>query len=457
MVVSFSVSNFRSFWAEETLSLVASNRLMGTHDGHTVPIPASEERVLRTAVLYGANGAGKSNLYKAFRYLKSVALKPRKRNVGTSRDAFRFSDRQDEPSTFDLQFIAASKLYRFGFKVDDQKIIEEWLVQVDGAREKTLYERTTDAHGTVKIEAPGLKSEGEKLRALVTVGGPQNQSFLATMHATLDGQELGDEMNGILKWFRRRLVLIGPTTNYNSLGVKLARDKDFSAFAGEFLKSSSTGVDHLDVREDEIGEDELRTLLPESMVSKILKDVSEDEDGIARVKLADANELLLERTDQNHYYRISIQAAHDHGDGKTTPLELKEESDGTQRLLNLLPALHSLKLGSAIFFVDEIDRSLHPILAFKFLEFFLNSCEGGQRQVIVTTHESNLLDLDLLRRDEIWFAEKDERGATHLYSLADFKVRKDLEIRKHYLQGRFGAIPYLGNLDRLMHKSGSPE
>ena len=133
-------------------------------------------------------------------------------------------------------------------------------------------------------------------------------------------------------------------------------------------------------------------------------------------------------------------------------LELDDESDGTRRLLNLLPALHHLRTNSAVYFIDEIDRSMHPELVWKFLEFFLKSCEGGQRQIIVTTHESNLLDLDLLRRDEIWFAEKNQSGATQLYSMTDFNVRKDLEISKHYLQGRFGAIPFLGNLDRLLEE-----
>jgi AAA15 family ATPase/GTPase len=132
-------------------------------------------------------------------------------------------------------------------------------------------------------------------------------------------------------------------------------------------------------------------------------------------------------------------------------LDLQEESDGTRRLLNLIPALQTHG-GSAVYFIDEIDRSLHPMLVWKFLEFFLKSPADGHRQIIVTTHESNLLDLDLLRRDEIWFAEKDQDAATHLYSMVDFKVRKDHEIRKHYLQGRFGAVPFLGNLDRLLEE-----
>jgi AAA15 family ATPase/GTPase len=129
------------------------------------------------------------------------------------------------------------------------------------------------------------------------------------------------------------------------------------------------------------------------------------------------------------------------------PLDLTEESDGTRRLLNLIPR-------STTLFIDEVDRSLHPMLVWKFLEFFLRWCAGCRGQIIVTTHESNLLDLDLLRRDEIWFAEKDQTAAMRLYSMADFKVRKDHEIRKHYLQGRFGAVPFLGNMDRLLEEKG---
>src|ERR1700685_4154495 len=114
MIVSFSVSNFRSFSSEETFSLVASNRLSGRHEDHAVPIPDSSERVLRTAVLYGANGAGKSNLFKALRYVKSVAAEPRPKNSGTGREAFRFREEADGISEFDLQFIAKGSLYRYG-------------------------------------------------------------------------------------------------------------------------------------------------------------------------------------------------------------------------------------------------------------------------------------------------------------------------------------------------------
>lgn len=448
MIVSFSVENFRSFAAEETFSLVASNRLTGHHDSHTVTVPDSDEKILRTAVLYGANGAGKSNLFKAISYLRNMALRAKKKNSGTGREAFRFSEETDSPTSFDLQFIAGEKLYRFGIKVDDNKVQEEWLIWIDGGREKELYERVTDSSGKVIIEAKGLKSSGNKLNALVTIGGPQNQTFLSTIRATLEPADYGDHLTAVIEWFDESLILIRPDAPFLQLGQLLAHDPEFLNFASGFLKSSSTGVDHLKPIKKELSEDQLRGLLPEKVVSEVIEDMQED--GLAVVKIGEGKEVLVERTGENHYYLLTIQAAHEHRTGQVIPLELSDESDGTRRLLHLIPALHHLRTQRGVFFIDEIDRSMHPMLTWKFLEFFLRCCDGDQRQLIVTTHESNLLDLELLRRDEIWFTEKDKDGATRLYSLTDFKVRKDLEVRKHYLQGRFGAVPFLGNLDRLL-------
>lgn len=448
MIVSFSVSNFRSFSVEETFSLVASKRIAGTHETHAVPIPDSAERVLKAAVIYGANGAGKSNLFKALRFLKSTALESKKKGDGTGRQAFKSAASNPEVSGFDLQFIAAGTLYRYGFKLDDVRITEEWLLQVHGGREKILYERVVQDDGAVDITAPGLKEK--KLKALATVGGPQNQTFLATVYATLDEAEFGGELSGVFSWLQNDLRLIAPSETYRLLAHKLSKDAEFLEFAGEYLKASSTGVDRLDVQKTEISEDELSRLVPKEISAAILDDLKAGKKRI--LQLQHGRELLLEKTDENHWYQISIDAMHRQNDGQAVRFALADESDGTRRLLNLLPALHHLRTSSAVYFIDEIDRSMHPLLVLKFLEFFLKSCESGQGQIIVTTHESNLLDLDLFRRDEIWFAEKDANGSTRLYSLSDFNVRKDLEIQKHYLQGRFGAVPFLGGIDRLLEQ-----
>jgi len=453
MIVSFSVANGRSFSAEETFSLVASDRKSGVHESHAIKIPGSRECVLKAGVIYGANGAGKSNLFKALRFLKTRALIGRNKGSGTGREAFAFSNDNKVLSSFDLQFITSGKLYRFGFKLNDTQVAEEWLVQINGSKEKVIYERVTSEDGSVKIEAPGLK--GKKLGAITTIGAHQNQTFLATINNTLDESDFGSHLGSVLNWLKNDLVMIAPNDFFKGLAHHSTEDSDFLKFAGDYLRASSTGVDRLDVEKKEITEEELSRLLPKEMRERLLEDLNSSENDLALMRLADGNELLLEKSTENHYYRITIKTLHEHNSGEAVPLKLTQESDGTRRLLNLLPALHHLRTSSAVYFIDEIDRSMHPILVWKFLQFFLKSCEGGQRQIIVTTHESNLLDLELLRRDEIWFAEKDTTGSTRLYTLSDFRVRKDLEIRKHYLQGRFGAIPFLGNIDRLLEAKGN--
>jgi uncharacterized protein len=178
MIVSFSLANFRSFSSEETFNLVASGRLGQNHEDHVVSIPDSDQKVLRAAVLYGANGAGKSNLFKALKYVRAVALRPRKKASGTGRESFRFGHCAEEASSFDLQFISNSKLYRFGFKVDDARIKEEWLALVEGPKERILYERVTDDNGKVTIDAQGIKAGGEKLRRLRQLADPKTNRFL---------------------------------------------------------------------------------------------------------------------------------------------------------------------------------------------------------------------------------------------------------------------------------------
>lgn len=165
--------------------------------------------------------------------------------------------------------------------------------------------------------------------------------------------------------------------------------------------------------------------------------------------MPNGDSLIIEKTSENHFYKLSVQASHKAEGGTYFQLDISEESDGTRRLLDFIPALHRLQNESGVYFIDEIDRSMHPMLVWKFLDFFLRSCNKVPSQIIVTTHESNLLDLDLVRRDEIWFAEKDGELETRLYSLMDFKVRTDLEIRKNYLNGRFGAVPFLGDFKKL--------
>jgi AAA15 family ATPase/GTPase len=453
MLVSFSVENFRSFHTEATLSLIASNRLAGEHGNHAVAVSGTPAKVLRTAVIYGANGAGKSNLFKSLDYLRSLALPFYGRDrESTGREAFRFGGKQDDPSSFDLQFIAKGKVFRYVIKVDDRQVLEEWLAEGADNRERALFERGRERD----VVLGSYVKEYPRLAALATVGAPPTQSFLSTVAAAaLPDGDIGPDLTSVIGWFATVLNLVPPGRSQISLWRKLNDDPTLLDFASDFLRSSSTGVDRLEIIRSEISREELPNFVGEQQAGRLVEEAESGRHRFIRA-LRVAGDAWIEVDGSGGFRLVRFQSTHKTQGDKAVNLDLEDESDGTRRLLDLLPALHQMQSQGGVYFVDEIDRSMHPILVRRLLEFFLASCGANPGQMILTTHESSLLDLDLLRRDEVWFAEKDHEQATRLYSLADFKVRNDLEIRKHYLQGRFGAIPFLGSLDRLMKGKEEP-
>lgn len=456
MIVTFSVSNFRSFREEQTLSLVASKRIPDRLEGHSCPIPGSAERCLRTAVLYGANGAGKSNLFHALRFFRRLALRTRSDEDGTGLTPFRFETKGKCDATFDLQFIANNNLYRFGLTLDEHLIKEEWLAIVRNGRQTILYERTTSSTGNVNVSLGAqAKRFPAKLRALVEVGGRENASFLSTIRSNLKPADYGDRLKEVVEWFDNGLTLIAPDESFAGLPPTLASDADLLDFSGKVLRAFSTGINSLVVEKTPVTLEQLHALIPESVLAPVLSDLNKNENESAVVLMGGDRVVLLERGNEPSFFIQSIRAQHILGADAYADLGFGEESDGTQRLLHLAPVLHAMNSRPSAFVIDELDRSLHPILAKEFVRYFLQHCPADRRQLIVTTHESALLDQELLRRDEIWFAEKDQAGATKLYPLTEFKVRNDLELRKGYLEGRFGAIPFLGRLEDLEERKQS--
>lgn len=443
MIVQFHVANFRSFEAEESFSFVANKRLTGEHDDHTVALPNSDERLLRAGVLYGANGAGKSNLFRALHFLQLLAQST-KRSGGTGRIPFRFRGGQGKATELEVLFVVREKVLRYGVVLDDERIMEEWLIEVLGGRERVVFERTSDSEGKTEIEGKGLAECGPKVALMAKIGGKQNQTFLASLKSLLAREEILGAVGLALDWFESGLVMISPDSSFGPLGSVLYEDADLRRFAGDFLRETSTGVERIEVRRKKIGAAEFERQLNRG--ERRALEAEEAVDGDFIVSRHDGLELVKEK---DAFFEQEVLANHRSVDGEEVTLRLQDESDGTKKLLDLVPALFDLKQRAAVYVIDEIDRSLHPLMVRHFVASFLKACQGGQRQLLVTTHESRLLDLGLLRRDEIWFAEKDQTMATRLYSLSDYKVRKDHRIDKQYLQGRFGAIPLVASLEDL--------
>lgn len=459
MLVTFSVSNFRSFNEERTFSMVASKRFTD-HPDHARLIPKADESVLRAAAVYGPNAAGKSNLVKALSFLKEFVLGGRRRDSGTGRERFRLAATQETPTSFDLQYLADGRLYRYQLSLNDEEVTQESLAEVINCRERTVFERTTD-DGIVDVRVEAADAS-PKLKALATVGGPAKRAFAQTIWGNLDQREFGEELLGLLQWLSAQRVMSFESDSFLRL---MARSPELRAFVAGFLRDASTGVQSLNIRRERLGSagdvarKTFRTVRPTH--------TAQEAEWIKSQEPSDAEAIVLEGTSvfegllsgalgqvieadpDGQLHRLSLDLLHQSEELKAERFEVSDESDGTARLLELLPALHHAKSQPSVLMIDELDRSLHPMLARQFVETFLRECGGQPSQLIFTTHDTNLLDLDLLRRDEIWFAEKDPAGATHLYSLSDFQVRQDLDIRKNYLRGRFGAIPFLGGFDRL--------
>jgi AAA15 family ATPase/GTPase len=456
MLISFSVANFRSFAEEQTLSMVASKRLGSHHPTHVTPLAGTDHDLLPVAVFYGANGSGKSNWVKAFEFGQRLILEGTNPDAPITRQRFAMdSQMAANPTKLEYRFSAAEGAYVYGFEVTEKEVATEWLSLLDGERERLLFERLT-TEGEVKVElgkdlSDAKRGDHRKIEALASIGVRRNQLFLTAIWKNVEGTGQGPLIRPVLEWFNEGVAVVPPDSQYSRLAPTLIHDEEFAGFLGRFLFEAGTGIDGVRTEARELNLGPLG-LSPEELAAT---GTGVDHDSLYSPLLRQGPEVTLMRMPDGRVAQLSIQAEHRATTGEKVVLPFDQESDGTIRLAHLVPALDSLRRRPRVYVIDEIDRSLHPLLARKFLECFLATrCPQGS-QLILTTHESNLLDLDLLRRDEIWFAEKSPAGATEIYSLSDFKVRQDLRIQKGYLEGRFGAIPFLGNLDRLMHE-GQP-
>jgi hypothetical protein len=239
------------------------------------------------------------------------------------------------------------------------------------------------------------------------------------------------------------IIIIHPGSKFQGLVPQLTTSNKFKEFANGLLNTFDTGVTELGIEiidfEKFFGEED----------EQLKKDIIEDiESGENVLFSTDAGGVLITSA-KGKYLVKKVVAKHITDEEKSISFDLTSESDGTQRLLDFIPAFDGMLEEEITFVIDEIDQSLHPAL----LKALINKImvdDSTKGQLVFTTHESNLLNLDIFRQDEIWFAEKERKsGSTQLYSLSDFKPRYDLDIRKGYLKGRFGAIPFLAHLEDL--------
>jgi AAA15 family ATPase/GTPase len=416
MLLRFSVRNFRSIRDEQELSLVASP-LRDSKEGVSTA-KGFDGGILRVAAIYGANASGKTNVLRALHFMKSAVVrshsnwKPQQR---VPRQHFRLDESSGvEPTIMEVDLLIDGVRYQYGFSIDSERVREEWCYAFPRGKRQLWFSRKPDSFrfGKSLTGAHRLIQEVTRENSLfVSAAAQSNHKQLLILY----------------QWFDRQLTVV--TSERSSLlpetieacadGVKKRRVEQLLRAADLGLLGFDTVIEEHDERIRKVFS-ALRTAIPESL-----------SDQVEVVDLPDRHTEIefLHRAEKSTQVRFRSNA----------------ESDGTMTFFALLgPIVHALE-SSGTLCVDELDASLHPLLALEVVRMFnSNETNAGGAQLIFNTHDTNLLDPDSLRRDQIWFTEKDDAGVTHLYPLTDFKSRKDDNLRRGYLQGRYGAIPFLG-------------
>lgn len=436
MLIRFVADNFLSFKDETEFNMLTGD--VRRHPNHVYSFPKVD--ILKSAVIYGANGAGKSNLILAINFLSELVTAG---SLDSFNDDVSFKLSEDErPSSLEVEFLIEEVGYSYGMVFIGSTIQEEWLYLLNYGKkdDDLIFERKIDKSGNTKINMAAKYLKSQKDRLLIQV---YEEDLLepSVPFISLVKDKKFKEINRAYKWIEKGLIVILPGMQYAGLTYSFIDDEDFKSFTNGLISKFDTGIKELDIQtldfDQYFGEDNKHEK------DRILKLIKSGE----MERVGDSKNAVAMLEDGKPVIK-KVVSYHITPSGKKVKFELFDESDGTLRLIDFIPVLYILEKFPITVMIDEIDQSIHPTLLKEFVAQIQDN-PNKVGQLIFTTHESNLLDLDLFRQDEIWFAEKNKEGATHLYPLSEYNVRPDLDIRKGYLSGRFGAIPFLGDLRKL--------
>jgi hypothetical protein len=446
MLVRFTVSNFLSFRESTEFNMLTGNprRLE-----HHVYEPVKGLELLKMAAVYGANGAGKSNLVKAMLYLRELVVKGW---LSPGPLQFKLDKKiSGEPTTLEVEFICNGVMYVYGVDLSPVQIIEEWLYRsmLSGEDELVFHRRLKAGTTSIEVAPDYRKTEEEKIR--VRLYEKEILKDTVTLLQTLGESkaEFGP-VHDIFNWFGNFWGIVLPQSQPKGIIRQLTSSPEFFIFAKELMCTFHTGIQELDIETYDLdaffGADDAE------LAQKIKTDLEKSEASGGNLVVQHQTlkeELFITRNADGQPVVKRLIARHSGSDGRTVPFAIWQESDGTRRLLDLLPAFYKAVQEPAVVVIDEIERTIHPLLLKELISKFARDT-GTKGQLIFTTHEAYLLDQETMRQDEFWFAEKSSEGATSLIPLSDFKdVRYDLDLRKGYLLGRFRAIPFTGDLRHL--------
>lgn len=430
MLLQFSIKNFRTFKDKATLSLVASNYDKDRREADNIILEKKYNlRLLKSAVVYGANASGKSKLFEALMFMRHFVITSSKDSQkGDEIDVEPFalnSESQNLPSEFEVVFIHENTIFRYGFEVTRNKVLAEWLYYKPKTKEIELFYREDDSFDT-------HDRNFAKGKTIVKEGLVRDNALLISVSA-----QFNDSVSiSLINWFKKLKTISGLNeTGYQGFTMSRTEDMAHKEKILDLLKAADLGIEDIRLKKLEI--DKLPKEMPKELRDQVIKDVNEE----------------------NAEFVLDVLTTHRIYDSNRKPVDKKslsldeDESSGTRKFFALSgPILDVLENGYTLV-IDELDSKLHPNLVCKIVSLFNSKTFNKiNAQLIFNTHDTNLLSSGLFRRDQIWFTEKNKFGEAKLFSLADFKsdeVRKTESFEENYIRGKYGAIPFLGFFDSL--------
>lgn len=434
MLLRFELENWASFRDSAELSLVASRERQ-----HRDRLPRVEKfrmSVLPVAAIYGGNASGKTNFFKALSFAKRFIVRGTQPDAPIGIRSFLLDAvSAAQPTRMTFELLIDELVYELSFAVDAKRVLEESLTRITSTSESVLYHRRGDSIDFDE-SLRGRSGDVPYLR-FAFQGTRDNELFLTNSVS----QNVVD-FKPVYTWFRDQLNLIAPGTSFIPSELLVQGASPLGDRVCEALVELDTGVTGLaveDVRLDDLD-------LPEDLVEEIRQKTVDG--GAVRFRDPERNERFVITADDSGDIKVGrLVTRHAKTDGSEVTFDLRNEADGTQRAIDLLPAFCDLgEPGSRrVYFIDELDRSLHSMLTRQLLTAYLDHCSPESRsQLIFTTHDLLLIDQDLLRRDEMWVTERAADGSSTLFSFGDYEeIRYDKDIRRSYLQGRLGGVPRL--------------
>lgn len=444
MLVGFSVSNYKSFKDEQRISFEASK--ITRHKDHVTV--KRNKRILKSGLIFGANAGGKSNLVKAIRFSREIVLNGLDK-VNLNKSHFRIEgDMYKQPGIFEYRIIVGEFEYSYGIAISyvDKIILSEWLTRIDNyGKEIYLFNREVDdnniSHAESEVEYTSIEEKNKMNFYLEGFSENMSDAYkrktLLSDIALRANEKIGifAEIRKVYEWFEDIIILF-PNSKYNGLN-EVAADNDKKLFFSSVMSYFDTGIESVEGESQQMDFDKILNNITRDEAEKIKIDISNAANEHPIMFKVDEQVFELRKDENGNFVYNKLMLNHGNADDL---FDYNDESDGTKRLFDLIPLFYENRKVSMII-IDEIDRSLHTNLTRKFMELFYEVAESRDCQLIATTHDSNLLDLDLLRQDEIWFVERQDNHSSKVFSLNKFRERFDKKIDKEYLLGRYGAIP----------------